>query len=158
MKVRSDFVTNSSSSSFILSFKDEDSIEETLKNQFPKKYNKRYKQELLEEIHSRKRLSKRIVKNLIDEELYNSIRYRLITKNKELWQMSSVERFDFFESDEGKELMKNEMQKVIDEALAKIGDDKVIVEVSHGDDGEDGVLENDIIPRLACKVIQFSHH
>ena len=36
MKIRSDYVTNSSSSSFILSFKDEESVYNTLKEQFPK--------------------------------------------------------------------------------------------------------------------------
>ena len=44
--------------------------------------------------------------------------------------------------------------------MKDIGNDKVIVQVEHGDggEGEDGMLEHEILPSLECTKIRFSHH
>ena len=76
MKIRNDYVTNSSSSSFILSFKDEDSIYNTLKEQFPKNIENSwsageegYLYQLLNEIEEAYRLTKNDVRDIIEDEI-----------------------------------------------------------------------------------------
>lgn len=134
MKIRSDYVTNSSSSSFILSFKDEDSIYDTLKEQFPKNIKSSwsageqgYFDQLLDEIRESRRLTKDNVQDIAEYEYY----------------------YD-----------KEGCEKAISKIMDKIGDNKVIVEVEHGDggEGEDGILEYEILPNLDCTVVRFSHH
>ena len=48
----------------------------------------------------------------------------------------------------------------VSKIMQKIGNDKVIVQVEHGDggEGEDGMLEHEILPYLDCTAIRFSHH
>ena len=134
MKIRNDYVTNSSSSSFILSFKDEDSIYNTLKEQFPKNIKNSwsageegYLYQLLNEIEEAYRLTKNDVIDIIEDERWYC-----------------------------EEPCKDEIMKVME----KIGNDEVIVQVEHGDggEGEDGILEHEILPNLDCTVIRFSHH
>ena len=136
MKIRSDYVTNSSSSSFILSFKDEESIYNTLKEQFPENIENRwsagdkgYFQQLLDDIKESCRLSKNDVREIIEIE---------------------DEGWPWGESCDDK----------VNKAMQKIGGDKVIVQVEHGDEGEgeDGMLEHEILPSLDCTVIRFFHH
>ena len=75
MKIRTDYVTNSSSSSFILSFKDENSIYETLKDQFPKNIKEGwscgdngYLFQLLSEIEEAERLTENDIEEIVFEE------------------------------------------------------------------------------------------
>jgi hypothetical protein len=159
-----DFVTNSSSSSFILSFKDEYCIYNTLKEQFPKDIEegwgaeKGYIYQLLEEIEEAVRLTKDDVITLFDYEkdIAWDLRYKLCSEK--CW--SSKEAADYVESPEGQAEIAKIRQNAIEEITNKIGDNKVIVEVEHGDgrEGEDGVLENYILPKLGCTVVQFPHH
>lgn len=164
MKIRSDYVTNSSSSSFILSFKNEDSIYDTLKEQFPTNIktgwsygDSGYLCQLLNEIEEANRLTHDDVKEIIEYENWN-IRCELeeiLEKN-----MSYLEISNFFETDEGQKMIDDAYKEKIDRIMKDIGEDQVIVEIDHGDsgDGEDGVLENEILPNLECTRAIFSHH
>ena len=44
--------------------------------------------------------------------------------------------------------------------MKKIGDDHVSVQVEYGDggEGEDGIMEHEILPNLDCTIARFSHH
>lgn len=170
MKIRNDFVTNSSSSSFILSFKDEESIYDTLEEQFPTDIEEcwsageeGYLQQLLDEIKDAKRYTKNDVISLIEYEsryMYEWLFRRQLTQ----CGMSYSEKQEYLNTNEGKEELRKYTEGCIKErikdAFEKIGDDIVIVEVEHGDggEGEDGVLENKILPELDCTVVSFSHH
>lgn len=167
MKIRRDYVTNSSSSSFILSFKDEDSIYDTLKEQFPKDIESGwsaseggYLPDLLNRISDEKRLTQEDIKEIIEDEERWSIRWELREKYEREKGMSHLEAWEFFDSPEGEKLIKEECGKITAEIMKKIGDDHVIVQVEYGDggEGEDGVMEHKILPNLDCTIARFSHH
>lgn len=168
MKIRRDYVTNSSSSSFILSFKDEDSIYDTLKEQFPKDIESGwsageygYLPDLLNRISDEKRLTQEDIKEIIEDEERWTIRWELREKYEREKGMSHLESWDFFDSPEGEKLIKEECGKIVEEIMKKIGNDHVIVQVEYGDGGEtgeDGVMEHEILPNLDCTIARFSHH
>lgn len=166
MKIRTDYVTNSSSSSFILSFKDEESIYSTLKEQFPTDIeagwsygDKGYFHQLLDEIEYADRLTENDIKRIIEEENW-SIRWEIEEKLSHEKNMSYSESRDYFKTEEGQKMLDDACKEEIDKIMRAIGDDKVVVEVEHGDggEGEDGILEHEILPALDCMKIRFSHH
>ena len=166
MKVRSDYVTNSSSSSFILSFKDENSIYQTLKEQFPEDIengwsagNTGYLHQLLNEIEEADRLTLEDVEEMVEDESW-AIKWRIRDELEIKNNMSYSESQKFLETSEGKKLLEDKYNQIVNNIAEKIGDNKVIVEVEHGDggEGEDGMLEHEILPQLDCTVVRFSHH
>lgn len=166
MKVRSDYVTNSSSSSFILSFKDENSIYQTLKEQFPEDIengwsagNTGYLYQLLNEIEEADRLTLEDVEEMVEDESW-AIKWRIRDELEIKNNMSYSESQKFLETSEGKKLLEDKYNQIVNNIVEKIGDNKVIVEVEHGDggEGEDGMLEHEILPQLDCTVVRFSHH
>lgn len=165
MKVRSDFITNSSSSSFLLSFKDENSIYETLKEQFPVVQNdwsageNGYLEQLFDEIKNAHRLSRDEIKALVKSESFN-IEWNFVKALIRKKNMTYEEAWDYIKTDEGQQVLADKCEEEINSILIVIGNDEVVVEVKHGDggEGEDGVLEHDILPYLNCTVASFSHH
>jgi hypothetical protein len=166
VKIRNDYVTNSSSSSFILAFKDEDSIYNTLKEQFPKDIEEGwsagetgYFHQLLNEIENATRLTKEDLIESFDYEKY-SIEWDLERKLESQKNMTYRETTEYFKTEEGKKFLEDAYNKELNLFLSDIGDNKVVVEVEHGDggEGEDGVLEHEILPYLDCTIRQFSHH
>ena len=112
MKIRRDYVTNSSSSSFILSFADEDSIYDTLKEQFPKDIEPGwsagedgYLPDLLNRISDEKRLTAKDIKDIVKYEDW-TIKWELREKFERVKGMSYLEAWDFFNSPEGEKLIK----------------------------------------------------
>lgn len=166
MKVRRDFVTNSSSSSFLLTFKDSSSIYNTLKKQFPPVVENGwsagengYLAQLYDEIINAQCLSKEEIESLVISENWeiewNLEKYLMREKG-----MSYRETNDYIRSEEGQKILNKLCKEKINRIFEAIGDNEIVVEVEHGDsgEGEDGVLENDILPYLNCTVASFSHH
>jgi hypothetical protein len=159
-------VTNSSSSSFILAFRDEDSIYSTLKEQFPEDITEGwsagetgYFHQLLNEIEHSKRLTREGLIETFDCEKY-SIIWDIKSKLRREMNMDYWAAHDYFETEEGKKIIEEAYEEELASFLANVGNNKVVVEVDHGDggNGEDGVLEHNILPFLDCTIRSFSHH
>lgn len=101
-----------------------------------------------------------INKRMIKDEIYWSIKRSLEETLESEKHMSYSEIRDFFKTGEGQKMIDNTYKEEIDRIMKGIGDDKVIVEVEHGDggEGEDGILENEILPNLDCTKSRISLH
>lgn len=167
MKLRNDFVTNSSSSSFILSFKDEESILSTLESQFPEDIEPSwscesgYLQQLLDDITDEKnRYTKDEIECLLFSELHCQLKCECICQLMDELNLSYIDAKNRVDTDYAKTVLNTKCANEVKSTIDKIGNDEIIVMIEHGDGGhgEDGVLEHDILPRLLCTRASFSHH
>ena len=157
MKIRNDFVTNSSSSSFILGFTSENRIkDELLKDSM----SILVEHIVLDDVLKAEKFGKEKVEKIIREELSYVARYRVMDK----YEMDGY-NFDFvhnyIDSVEGKKEIEKYIQDIVDKSMKRIKEDNlsVFVEVEYSDDWTDEqALERDIMPYLKSTVIDFSHH
>lgn len=152
-KVRNGFVTNSSSSSFILGFKDEDSIAKTLADDNTCGYFETIYHDCLES-------EKMDIETMLDncrESIYWEVFYNLEYKLEE--RMNWNEIFEFTKTDEFKKLVEEETDKRINELRKDAEGKSIFVEVEYEDHSLSGSeLEHDIVPYLDCCLEVFSNH
>lgn len=152
-KVRNGFVTNSSSSSFILGFKDEDSIAKTLADDNTCGYFETIYHDCLES-------EKMDIETMLDncrESIYWEVFYNLEYKLEE--RMNWDEIFEFTKTDEFKKLVEEETDKRINELRKDAEGKSIFVEVEYEDHSLSGSeLEHDIVPYLDCCLKRFSNH
>lgn len=152
-KVRNGFVTNSSSSSFILGFKDEDSIAKTLADDNTCGYFETIYHDCLES-------EKMDIETMLDncrESIYWEVFYNLEYKLEE--RMNWNEIFEFTKTDEFKKLVEEETDKRINELRKDAEGKSIFVEVEYEDHSLSGSeLEHDIVPYLDCCLKRFSNH
>jgi hypothetical protein len=146
VKIRTDFVTNSSSSSFVLSFKSKETVYEELEK------NDSLPPEFLDRV-------------------YDDIRNHLISKEEAIIDIKEGikdnlffkywYKYDYktFKSDEVQAKMNEEAEQIYADRYEKLVEsgDEVFVDVEYGDD-IDGELEHEIMPYLDNTIMRISHH
>lgn len=152
MKIRKGFVTNSSSSSFILGFKSEESIKEELEAENLKEYF----EEVLRDVTEATRLDKEDVLRGYSEEIYYQTR----------WDVENSLYVPYSKKLEIRET--EEFQKKVNKAIADRTSEleqamegcSVFVEINYSDN--DGLrystLEHYIAPNMKCCLATISHH
>ena len=152
MKIRKGFVTNSSSSSFILGF----TSEENIKKELEAENLKEYFDEVLEDVTRGIKLTKNEVLEEYSEEIYYDT----------LWELEN--RLDVpydkkFEIRETKEFQ-DKLNRAITDRVSELEEDmkgySVFVEIDYSDN--DGFmysnLEHHIAPNMNCCLAVISHH
>lgn len=156
MKIRTDFVTNSSSSSFILAFSSEEKVPYELLDGFPADYKESFGR-IWQDIEDAPRLTAEEVEEFIISDRQWYTRHLLRWDCVDERGMTHEEAKEYVDSPQGQEEVRELLKKLTDSAAEKMKDKNVIVMVEYGDH-EHPDLEHEVMPSLNAVVTQFSHH
>lgn len=152
MKIRKGFVTNSSSSSFILGF----TSEENIKKELEAENLKEYFDEVLEDVMRATKLTKDEALEGYSKEIYYDtlwdLEYRLDVPYDKKFEIRETKEFQ------------NKLNKAITDRVSELEEDmqgySVFVEINYSD--EDGLrystLEHHVAPNMNCCLAAISHH
>lgn len=152
MKIRKGFVTNSSSSSFILGFTSEENIKKELEAEDLKEYF----DEVLEDVMRAIKLTKDEVLEGYAEEIYYGTRWDL----EDRLDVPYDKKFEIRETEEFQE----KLNKAITDRVSELEQDmkgcSTFVEINYSDN--DGFMYSDlehyIVPNMKCCLATISHH
>lgn len=156
MKIRVDYVTNSSSSSFIVGFKDEGSVEQALRNEL---YLGERFDTVLNDV-KRNRITKEEALHEFRDEMYWDAQWTLQNEYERKvighqsfydWIKDHRNREEFYQK------VNERLDVWLDEFKKKIEGLDYLALVEY-DDHCNGDLEHGIMPKLNCTIQRFSHH
>lgn len=153
MKIRKGFVTNSSSSSFILGFKSEESIKEELQKE---NLEEEYFEEILRDVTEATKLDREDVLEGYSEEIY----YQTLWEIEDSLYVLYSKKLEIRKTEEFQE----KLNKAITDRMSELEEDmqgySVFVEINYSD--EDGLrystLEHHVAPNMNCCLAAISHH
>ena len=156
MKIRTDYVTNSSSSSFILGFKSEDDIAKVLADD----YCGGYFETIYKDCKEAEKMNMDEMLATAGEEMEWNVRFDIEYESEISRKMSWDKRHEWTKTKEFEDMVEKEIHRRLDEIKSKAekNSNQIFVDVSYADECGDGELEHDIVPYLDCCLRRFSHH
>ena len=152
MKVRSDFVTNSSSSSFILGFTSEESIKYELFDGF-NDWELKYFSQVFDDVQKARRLTK----DEVFEKFYYELEWEAGYAVARKMGIDPWRDWNWRKTGEAQELIKEEIDKMISDRQYMFDKFSVFVEVEYSDDIF-SELEHEVMPDHKSSIICFNHH
>ena len=159
MKFRTDFVTNSSSSSFILGFTSKDNIETELLNKATSESSKLLNTVVLKDVLEAEQFDAEEVEKRIRDNYSIRAKWYIEDLYRRKTNCSYLESRDYVDTDEGKKEVEQFIQNIVNDVLEQIyfKELKVFVEVSYSDHC-DSELEHHIMPNIPVTLVTFNHH
>ena len=146
MKIRTAFVTNSSSSSFILGFKDEDSIKCIVDEL--SMLSEEEKEEVISNIENNIISKEKAAEFFIENQWTSNWEFN----GKRYWDLTKEE----IHSKEYEKFIEDKKNELKNDLMNKMGD-KIISLVKY-DDCVNSMMEHEVMPSLSCTIERISHH
>lgn len=154
MKIRNDFVTNSSSSSFVVAFKDRDTIENELQSEVMLNDERRYF--LMQKITEGEMSIQEAITEFKDQIQWTAKYFVEDQIEKEMGYSKAWEWIQDHK-DEVEEKIQAKIQEYVDNLQPTLECMDIISIISISDH-YDSALEHEIMPNLRCCKYRISHH